>query len=53
MELTPEETRIRETLKPQEAKVVLLMRELPYQTIEIRIEAGRVVHKEQRKSIKD
>lgn len=40
-------------LTPQEAKVIALMRELPYQTITIKIEAGKVVHKEQIKSIKD
>lgn len=44
---------IRRTLQPQEAKVILLMRELPYQIITIRMEDGKVVHKEQRKSIKD
>ena len=44
---------VRLTLSIQEAKVIMLMRDLPYQTIIIHIEANRVVHKEQRKSIKD
>jgi len=44
---------VRRTLSPQEAKVVELMREYEYQKIIIHIEAGKVVHKEQVKSIKD
>lgn len=53
MELTTKEEKIRQTLTPQEAKVIMLMRDLPYQTLIIHIEANKVVHKEQRKSIKD
>jgi hypothetical protein len=45
--------KVRQTLTIQEAKVVVLMRELPYQTITIKIEEGKVIHKEQVKSIKD
>jgi len=44
---------IRQTLNLQEAQVVLRMRERPYQTIIIRMEANKVVHKERRESIKD
>jgi hypothetical protein len=45
--------KVKQTLNLQEAKVILVMRELPYQTITIKMEAGRVIHKEQVKSIKD
>lgn len=45
--------KIKETLNLQEAKVIMVMRELPYQTITIKIEEGKVIHKEQVKSIKD
>jgi hypothetical protein len=45
--------KVKETLDLQEAKVIMVMRELPYQTITIKIEEGKVIHKEQVKSIKD
>jgi hypothetical protein len=45
--------KVKETLSIQEAKVIMLMRDLPYQTITIKIEEGKVIHKEQIKSIKD
>lgn len=45
--------KIRQTLDMQEAKVILLMRERLYQTVIIRMENGKVVHKERRESIKD
>lgn len=45
--------KVKQTLTIQEAKVVILMRELPYQMITIKIEEGKVIHKEQVKSIKD
>ena len=51
--LSPVEEQIRQTLTSQEAKVILLMRENPYQKIIVHIEAGKIVHKEQVKSIKD
>ena len=41
------------TLSVQEAKVIILMRDQPYQTITIKMENGKVIHKEQMKSIKD
>ena len=45
--------KVRQNLDMQEAKVILLMRERLYQTIIIRMENGKVVHKERRESIKD
>ena len=45
--------KIRQTLSVQEAKVIILMRDQPYQTITIKMENGKVIHKEQMKSIKD
>ncbi|MCJ7669543.1 MAG: hypothetical protein MUO61_03380 [Dehalococcoidia bacterium] len=45
--------KVKETLSLQEAKVIIVMRELPYQTITIKMEEGKVIHKEQVKSIKD
>jgi len=53
IKLTPEEERIRQTLTSQEAKVIILMRELFYGTIEIIIEGGNVVHKKRIESVKD
>lgn len=44
---------IRQTLKPQEAKVIMLMREKPYQTVIVKMENGKVVHKERTESFKD
>ena len=44
---------IRQTLTLQEARVILLMRENPYQKVIVHIEAGKIVRKEQVKSIKD
>ena len=41
------------TLNSQEAKVVKLMRELPYQKLVIHMENGKVVNKKQNRSIKD
>ena len=41
------------TLSMQEARVIILMRDQPYQTITIKMENGKVIHKEQMKSIKD
>lgn len=40
-------------LKPQELKVILLMREKPYQTIVVKMENGKVIHKERTENIKD
>lgn len=54
--MTDTERRIIEkvgTLNSQEAKVVLLMREHPYQTIIVIMENGKVVSKKQTKSIED
>lgn len=45
--------KVRATLNLQEAKVILLMREYPYQTITIVIENGKVVNKKQTKSFED
>jgi len=45
--------KIKQTLSVQEAKVIILMRDQPYQTITIKMENGKVIHKEQMKSIKD
>ena len=45
--------KIRQTLNMQEARVVMLMRDLPYQTITIKMENGKVIHKERIESIKD
>ena len=44
---------IKKTLSNQEAKVIINIREYPYQTIIIKVENGKIVHKEQRKSIQD
>ena len=44
---------VKQTLSEQEARVVRLMRELPYQKLVIHMENGKVVHKEQNRSIKD
>ena len=44
---------IRQTLNIQEARVIMLMRDLPYQTITIKMENGKVIHKERIESIKD
>jgi hypothetical protein len=44
---------IKQTLNLQEAKVIILMREHPYQTITVIMENGKVVHKERKESIKD
>jgi len=53
MTLTSEEERIRQTLTSQEAKVIMVMRELPHQIIYIKMENSRVMHKQQIKNIKD
>ena len=53
MTLTPAEERIRQTLTSQEAKVIMLMRDLPYQTIIVKMEHRKVIHKERIESIKD
>ena len=45
--------KIRQTLNIQEARVIILMRDLPYQTITIKMENGKVIHKERIQSIKD
>ena len=45
--------KVRQTLNIQEAKVITLMRDLPYQTITIKMENGKVIHKERIESIKD
>jgi hypothetical protein len=45
--------RVKQTLTMQEAKVIILMRDLPYQTITIKMENGKVIHKERIESIKD
>ena len=45
--------KVRQTLKPQEAKVIMLMRDVPYGTIEIIMEDGKVVHKRRIESVKD
>jgi len=44
---------IRQTLTMQEVKVIMLMRECPYQTITVVMENGKVVHKKQLKPIED
>jgi len=44
---------IKQTLNLQEAKVIMLMRECPYQTITVVMENGKVVHKKQLKPIED
>jgi len=44
---------IKQTLNLQEAKVIMLMRECPYQTITVIMENGKVVHKKQLKPIED
>jgi len=44
---------VRATLQSQEAKVIMLMRELKYQTITVVMENGKVVHKKQLKTIED
>jgi len=51
--LTRQEEQVRRTLNSQEAKVIILMREMAYQTITVKIENGKVIHKEQHRSIKD
>lgn len=53
IKLSPKEERIRQTLTSQEAKVIMLMRELEYQTLTIVMEKGKVVHKKQLKTIED
>lgn len=45
--------KVRQTLSIQEARVIILMRDLPYQTITIKMENGKVIHKERIESIKD
>ena len=45
--------KVRQTLNIQEAKVIMLMRERPYQIITIWMENSKVVHKERKESIKD
>ena len=52
IKLSPEEERIRQTLISQEAEVIMLMRERPYQTIIVKMENKKVIHMEQRRSIK-
>ena len=44
---------VKETLSEQEAKVVLRIRERPFQTLTIIMEDGKVVHKERKEPIKD
>ena len=44
---------IKQTLNLQEAKVIILMRDVPYGTIEIIMENGKVVHKRRIESVKD
>ena len=53
MSIDVELEKIRQTLNMQEARVVMLMRDLPYQTITIKMENGKVIHKERMESIKD
>ena len=53
MTLTSEEERIRQTLTSQEAKVIMLMRDISYGTIEVIMEDGKVVHKRRIESVKD
>ena len=50
-ELTLE--KIRQTLNLQEARVIILMRELPYQTITVVMENEKVVHKKQLRTIEE
>lgn len=45
--------KIRQTLNLQEAKVIMTIREVPYGTVEIVMEGGKVVHKKKIESIKD
>ena len=44
---------VKQTLSEQEARVVRLMREHPYQTIVVVMENAKVVNKKQTKSIED
>ena len=44
---------IRQTLNMQEARVILLMRDMPYQTITIKMENGKVIYKDRLEKIKD
>ena len=44
---------VKQALNIQEAKVIILMRECPYQTITVVMENGKVVHKKQLKPIED
>jgi len=45
--------KVKQTLNLQEAKAIMLMREVPYGTIEIIMENGKVVHKRRIESVKD
>ncbi len=45
--------KVRQTLSIQEAKVIILMREFPYQVITVVMENGKVVNKKQTKNIED
>ena len=44
---------VRRSLTMQEARVILLMREKPFQTLTIIMENGKVVHMERKEPIKD
>jgi hypothetical protein len=44
---------VRATLKPQEAKVIMEMRKMSFQTLTIIMEHGKVIHKERKEPIKD
>ena len=45
--------KVKQTLTLQEAKVIMLMRDVPYGTIEVIMEDEKVVHKRRIESVKD
>ena len=49
---TEELESIRQTLKLQEAKVIIRMRECDFQTLTIMMENGKVIHMERKEPIK-
>ena len=44
---------VRQTLSMQEAKVILLMREFPFQEVTVKMENGKVLYKKQSRIRKD
>jgi len=45
--------KVRQTLNLQEAKVIMVMREKPYQIVTVYMENNKVVHKDRKENIKD